>query len=177
MFSSTHTIINLLYALSVMSALSLLLDRVVTGLHQKLNQDPNHTSKNTLLAQINRCLPQTQCAQCGYPGCEPYAKAILNQEAGIHLCPPGGDETLQQLAELLNISVIPLDPQIAPSTAQKQIAWIREPECIGCIKCLQVCPVDAIVGTENYLHTVIQQDCTGCGLCLPVCPVDCIEWI
>lgn len=123
-----------------------------------------------LVELINELLPQTQCAQCGYPGCTPYAEAVANGES-INLCAPGGSTTQHALGALLNRPIevaIPNDPH--PS-----IARIREPDCIGCGLCVAVCPVDAIVGAPNFLHTVLEAHCTGCELCLSPCPVDCID--
>lgn len=122
-----------------------------------------------LVEQINDALPQTQCAQCGYPGCRPYAAAVVDGSAGINLCPPGGDSTVRRLARLLGREVIPLATSIEPS-----IAVIDEPACIGCFHCRKACPVDAIVGAPHFMHTVIESECTGCELCVAPCPVDCI---
>lgn len=126
--------------------------------------------------QIDALLPQTQCTRCGYPDCRAYADALARGESDINRCPPGGDETLQQLADLLERPLMPLAPELGrfvPST----VAFVDEPLCIGCTKCIQACPVDAIVGTGKRLHTVIEALCTGCELCLPPCPVDCIRLI
>ncbi|WP_372239458.1 electron transport complex subunit RsxB [Pseudomonas sp. 2FE] len=119
---------------------------------------------------IDALLPQTQCGKCGHPGCKPYARAIAEGEA-INKCPPGGVATIQALAELLDVPVLP--PEIAPIAPQ--IAFIREAECIGCTKCIQACPVDAIVGAAKQMHTVLVDECTGCELCVAPCPVDCID--
>ncbi len=132
------------------------------------------SSENTLVDAINQCLPQTQCAQCHYPGCLPYAKAIAEGEA-INRCPPGGEATIHALAELLGKPIIPLDDAL--SFSEPRVAIIREEDCIGCAKCIEACPVDAIVGTAKWMHTVITDECTGCDLCLPPCPVDCIDMI
>ena len=121
--------------------------------------------------QINALLPQTQCGQCGYPGCKPYAEAIAKGEADINLCPPGGMEGVQRLADLLGREVKPLDAEEKP----KQVAIIDENTCIGCTLCIQACPVDAIIGAAKQLHVIIGQQCTGCELCLPPCPVECIH--
>lgn len=125
-----------------------------------------------LIEQVNELLPQTQCAQCGYPGCRPYAAAIVDDNAPINLCPPGGDVTLHRLADLLGRDVIPLAEQGADIRA---VAVINETQCIGCTHCRTACPVDAIVGAHQLMHTVIETECTGCELCLVPCPVDCIS--
>ena len=121
--------------------------------------------------QIDALLPQTQCGQCGYPGCRPYAEAVAGGEA-INRCAPGGEATVKALATLLHVPV----PALAtPAHPPKLVAFIREAECIGCTKCIQACPVDAIVGAAKLMHTVIADECTGCDLCVEPCPVDCIE--
>ena len=127
-----------------------------------------------LLDKIDALLPQTQCGQCGYPGCRPYAEAIAREEADIDQCPPGGDACVQALAELLGRESKPVN---AAFGAEKPpaVAFIDEPRCIGCALCLPACPVDAILGAPKFMHTVIASECTGCELCLPVCPVDCID--
>ncbi|AZD56681.1 electron transport complex subunit RsxB [Pseudomonas chlororaphis subsp. aurantiaca] len=126
----------------------------------------------SLIQRIDALLPQTQCGKCGHPGCKPYAEGIANGEA-INKCPPGGDETIAGLARLLNVPVVELDISRGPAPAQ--VALIREAECIGCTKCIQACPVDAIVGAAKQMHTVLIDECTGCDLCVAPCPVDCIE--
>jgi electron transport complex protein RnfB len=129
----------------------------------------------SLEEKLNFLLPQTQCGKCGYSGCRPYAIALANG-ASINKCPPGGLPTIQKLANLLNTKVIPLDPQCG-EYAGPTIIKIREDECIGCTKCIQVCPVDAITGAAKLMHSVINFECTGCGLCIEPCPVDCIDII
>ncbi|UVK92606.1 electron transport complex subunit RsxB [Pseudomonas atacamensis] len=126
----------------------------------------------SLLQRIDALLPQTQCGKCGHPGCKPYAQGIIDGEP-INKCPPGGEETIAALAELLKIPVLELD--ISRGPAPPQVAFIREAECIGCTKCIQACPVDAIVGAAKLMHTVLIDECTGCDLCVAPCPVDCIE--
>jgi electron transport complex protein RnfB len=122
-----------------------------------------------LVEQVNELLPQTQCAQCGYPGCRPYAVAVVEGSATINLCPPGGDDTIRRLARLLGKEVIPLAESVLPA-----VAVIDEAACIGCYHCRSACPVDAIVGAHQLMHTVIESECTGCELCVAPCPVDCI---
>ncbi|WP_017902772.1 electron transport complex subunit RsxB [Pseudomonas asplenii] len=126
----------------------------------------------SLIQHIDALLPQTQCGKCGHQGCKPYAEGIAKGEA-INKCPPGGSETIAALASLLQVPVLELDPE--RGTAPPQVAFIREAECIGCTKCIQACPVDAIVGAAKLMHTVILDECTGCDLCVAPCPVDCIE--
>ncbi len=130
---------------------------------------------NSIVEEINRVLPQTQCAQCGYPGCRPYAEAIAGGEA-INRCPPGGEQTIIVLADLLGREPAPLDPECGENKGEIK-AVIREDECIGCTLCIQACPVDAIVGAAQKMHTIIESECTGCELCLPPCPVDCIDLV
>ncbi len=130
---------------------------------------------NPLVDQINAVLPQTQCGQCGYPGCKPYAEAITNGDA-INKCPPGGEAGIQALADLLDVEAIPLDAEHGEENVTT-VAYIREAECIGCTKCIQACPVDAILGAAKMMHTVIASECTGCDLCVEPCPVDCIDML
>ncbi|MCO4786249.1 electron transport complex subunit RsxB [Marinomonas atlantica] len=134
-----------------------------------------HVEGDPIVDQIDAILPQTQCGQCGHPGCRPYAEAISNGEA-INRCPPGGQTTVQALADLLDVEAIPLDGGEAEEPIKK-VAVIREDECIGCTKCIQACPVDAILGAAKQMHTVISDECTGCDLCVEPCPVDCIDMV
>ncbi|HUH31142.1 MAG TPA: RnfABCDGE type electron transport complex subunit B [Rhodanobacter sp.] len=127
----------------------------------------------TLADRIDTVLPQTQCEQCGYHGCRPYAEAIARGEAEINLCPPGGTAGIEKLAALLQRPVLQLDPAHGMEKP-RMLARIVEADCIGCTKCIQACPVDAIVGAAKLMHTVLADDCTGCELCVPACPVDCI---
>lgn len=130
----------------------------------------------TLAEQIDALLPQTQCGLCGYRGCQPYAEAIAQRRCDINRCPPGGDETIADLARLLDVAVKPLDPGCGV-TKSPAVAVIDETWCIGCTLCIQACPVDAIVGAAKFMHTVIADQCTGCELCIPPCPVDCIAMV
>jgi electron transport complex protein RnfB len=125
---------------------------------------------------IDALLPQTQCTRCGYQGCRPYAAAIASGEANINQCPPGGTATIAALAEHLGRSPMPLNP-VHGNEAPRTVALILEEHCIGCTKCLPACPVDAIVGANKRMHTVIAADCTGCELCIAPCPVDCIVMV
>lgn len=129
---------------------------------------------NPLVEQVDALLPQTQCGQCGHPGCRPYAQAIVEGEA-INRCPPGGQKTIDALAHLLGVEAPSLDAEHGVARDVPYVAYIREDECIGCTKCIQACPVDAIVGAAKLMHTVIISECTGCDLCVDPCPVDCIE--
>ncbi len=128
---------------------------------------------STLAQRIDALLPQTQCTQCGYDGCRPYSEAIAAGEADINQCPPGGDAGIAMLAALLAREPKPLNPANG-LYRPPQVAMIDEEVCIGCTKCIQACPVDAIVGASKLMHTVIASWCTGCELCIPPCPVDCI---
>lgn len=130
---------------------------------------------DSLVETIDAELPQTQCAQCGYPGCRPYAEAIARGEAQINRCPPGGDATILRLSQLLNRPVIALADGLKP--APEALAVIDEQRCIGCARCIPACPVDAIVGAHQWMHTVVADLCTGCELCIEPCPVDCISMI
>lgn len=126
-----------------------------------------------LIERIDAVLPQTQCEQCGYHGCRPYAEAIARDEAPINRCPPGGTTGIEKLAALLDRPALPLDPAHGIEHP-RMLARIVEADCIGCTKCIQACPVDAIIGASKLMHTVLADDCTGCELCVPACPVDCI---
>lgn len=130
-------------------------------------------STDMLADRIDALLPQTQCEQCGYHGCRPYAEAIARGEAAINQCPPGGVAGIEKLAALLQTPTLPLNP-LNGVEKPRTLARIVEADCIGCTKCIQACPVDAIVGAAKLMHTVIADDCTGCELCVPACPVDCI---
>ena len=127
----------------------------------------------TLATLIDALLPQTQCTRCGFPTCRAYAEAIADDGADIDRCPPGGAAGIDALADLLGRASKPLDPAYG-AEAPPIVAWIDEDTCIGCTKCIQACPVDAIVGAAKRMHTVVTSECTGCELCLPPCPVDCI---
>lgn len=132
---------------------------------------------NPVVEQIDALLPQTQCGQCSYPGCRPYAEAIASGEESINKCPPGGESTIAAIADLLGVEPEPLDAEHGTEKESAMVAVIREDECIGCTKCIQACPVDAILGAAKQMHTVIADECTGCDLCLDPCPVDCIDMV
>lgn len=157
----------MLDAILIISGIGLFLGGVLgwAAVRFRVEEDP-------LLDKIDALLPQTQCGQCGYPGCRPYAEAIANGNADINLCPPGGDEGIKRLAELLGVEPKPLGEGLEQKP--RAVAVIDEKDCIGCTLCIQACPVDAIVGAAKQMHTIIADQCTGCELCLPPCPVDCI---
>jgi len=163
-----HTLISALLALGGLAAIF----GAVLGyaaIKYKVEGDP-------LVDNIDNLLPQTQCGQCGYPGCRPYAQAIVDGDA-INKCPPGGQSTINSLANLLGVDAPSLDEEHGEASDVKKVAYIREDECIGCTKCIQACPVDAILGAAKQMHTVIVSECTGCDLCVEPCPVDCIDMI
>lgn len=154
------------------AVLTLTVIALVAGLGLSLAARRLPPDASNLVEQVNDLLPQTQCAQCGYPGCRPYAAAIVEDDVAINLCPPGGNETVRRLAELLGREEA---PSLATGPAAPAIAIIDESLCIGCTHCRAACPVDAIVGAHQLMHTVIEQECTGCELCVAPCPVDCIS--
>ncbi len=133
-------------------------------------------SASTLADRIDRLLPQTQCGQCGFAGCRPYAEALARGDPGVDVdrCPPGGDAGARGLAALLGRRAIPFD-RARGEHKPSQVAWIDESVCIGCTKCIAACPVDAIVGAAKQMHTILEAECTGCELCIAPCPVDCIH--
>ena len=126
-----------------------------------------------LVERLDRLLPQTQCGQCGFAGCRPYAESMAAGEAGEERCPPGGDAGARALAKLLGVPAAPYDRTLGEHRPP-EVALVVEADCIGCTKCIQACPVDAIVGANKLMHVVLDPLCTGCELCVPACPVDCI---
>jgi electron transport complex protein RnfB len=130
----------------------------------------------SLVNRLDRVLPQTQCGQCGFDGCRPYAEAMASRQAGVDRCPPGGDPGARALARILDTEALAYD-RSRGIHKPAAIALVIEADCIGCTKCIQACPVDAIVGGAKHMHVVIEPLCTGCELCLPACPVDCIEML
>jgi len=163
---ATASIIAAIATLGAIGTASTLMLRIAETKSREL------TEKIDIITLIDDLLPQTQCGECGHMGCKPYAAAIAQGEA-INRCPPGGDATIAALANLLDKPIAPLDGIAKPD----RVAFIREAECIGCTKCIQACPVDAIVGAAKLMHTVIADECTGCDLCLEPCPVDCIDML
>lgn len=161
----------LIYAVAALTLMALVFGGILGYAAKRFKVDGN-----PIVEQINELLPQTQCGQCGHPGCKPYAEAIANQTDPINRCPPGGETTIKALAYLLDVEALPLDAEAGVDSVRK-IAYIREDECIGCTKCIQACPVDAILGAAKQMHTVIIPECTGCDLCVEPCPVDCIDML
>ncbi len=129
----------------------------------------------SLIDKIDKVLPQTQCTECGFPGCKPYAQALAAGSTSIDKCPPGGTNTVIALAEILALDPVPYIEGARVNQRPPAVAKIREQECIGCTKCIQACPVDAIIGGAKHMHVVIEHECTGCQLCVEPCPVDCID--
>ncbi|MGM0521767.1 MAG: electron transport complex subunit RsxB [Pseudomonadota bacterium] len=164
----SNTLISLLSAVAVLAGLGVGFGALLGFVGERFK-----VKGNPLVEKIDALLPQTQCGQCGYPGCRPYAEAI-NEGDAINKCPPGGESTIAALADLLGREPEPLDGE---AQAEERVAFIREEECIGCTKCIQACPVDAIIGAAKQMHTVIEDECTGCDLCLAPCPVDCIDML
>lgn len=163
--------IEFIEAILIMAVLAVLLGVVlgIAAIKYKVDEDP-------LVDKIDEILPQTQCGQCGYPGCKPYATALAAGEAEINLCVPGGDDGVRKLADLLGKEYIPMSGEAAVEKP-KSTAVIDEATCIGCTLCIQACPVDAILGSAKHLHSVLQSECTGCELCVAPCPVDCISMV
>jgi len=159
----------MLTAILVLLGLALVFGLILgfAAIRFKVKSDP-------VVDKIDALLPQTQCGQCTYPGCRPYAEAIASGEAPINQCPPGGEQTILELADLLGRDPLPLNPENGEVKQDKTVVIIDEELCIGCTLCIQACPVDAILGASKQMHTVIADECTGCDLCIPPCPVDCI---
>ena len=132
---------------------------------------------NPVVEQIESKLPQTQCGQCGYAGCHPYAEAIADGKAEANLCVPGGNDVAKTLSDLLGVEYKPIGSEAEDAPKKKLVAVIDEANCVGCTACIKACPVDAIIGATKLMHTVVTGQCTGCELCVPVCPVDCIAML
>ena len=160
----------MLTALLVMSGIAIALGAVLgfSAIKFKVEGNP-------LVEKIDAALPQTQCGQCGYPGCKPYATAIAEGSADINLCPPGGEDGIRKLADLLGVEFKPFGGNARQKP--KAVAFIDENICIGCTLCFQACPVDAVAGAAKQVHTIIASECTGCELCVAPCPVDCISMV
>ncbi|GGB51406.1 electron transport complex subunit B [Oceanisphaera marina] len=160
---------NMLIAIAVLALLALVFGVILgfAAVKFRVESDP-------IVEQLDELLPQTQCGQCGYPGCKPYAEAVANGD-DVNKCVPGGDATMRKIADLMGVEPQPMGE--AAAAPEKKVAFIHEDMCIGCTKCIQACPVDAIVGATKAMHTVISDECTGCDLCVDPCPTDCIEMI
>ncbi len=164
--------------LGLTALLTLLLNLLAINRLVRSKREETDAEANTIdeqIAQLDLLLPQTQCGQCGHLGCRPYAEAILNG-AATNLCPPGGEITARRLARLVGDFPTALNPaHMAPLSFS--VARIREDECIGCTKCIQACPTDAILGAAKRMHSIIEAECNGCDLCVEPCPVDCIDLV
>jgi len=160
---------SIVTAVSIITGIALLAGLLLSLASKRM--PPDHDS---LVDEVNRLLPQTQCAQCGYPGCKPYARAVIEENVATNLCPPGGQETADKLSSLLGREPLNIAEDV-PSPMHQSVARIDEELCIGCTWCRAACPVDAITGAHQFMHTIIAGECTGCELCLPPCPVDCIS--
>ncbi|WP_421195091.1 electron transport complex subunit RsxB [Aeromonas jandaei] len=163
--------IHILFAILVLTLLALAFGIILGFAAVKF-----HVEADPIVDQLDALLPQTQCGQCGYPGCKPYAEAVANGDQ-INKCVPGGEATMRKIADLMGVEPQPLGGSDEAAVPVKKIAFIHEDQCIGCTKCIQACPVDAIVGATKAMHTVIASECTGCDLCVDPCPTDCIEMI
>ena len=159
---------SIMAAVSIITGIALIAGLLLSFAYKRMPAD-----SESLVEKVNQLLPQTQCAQCGYPGCRPYARAIIENNEGTNLCPPGGQETADKLSGLLGRETLTL-AQVESSLMHQSVARIDEALCIGCTYCRAACPVDAITGAHQFMHTIIASECTGCELCLPPCPVDCI---
>ena len=161
----------MLAAVAAVGALALMLGFILgyAAVRFRVESDP-------VVDKLDTLLPQTQCGQCGYAGCRPYAEAMVVGEADINRCAPGGESVILALADLLGRDAKPLDEEVGEHK-DKAVAVIDEQWCIGCTLCIQACPVDAILGASKQMHTVIAEECTGCELCIEPCPVDCIHML
>ncbi|KHS94778.1 electron transport complex subunit RsxB [Pectobacterium parvum] len=157
-------------AIAALSALALVFGLVLGYASRRFEVE-----NDPIVEEVEAMLPQSQCGQCGYPGCRPYAEAVALNGENINKCGPGGEVMMLKLSEKLNVDPQPLEGDADVQTPTRQVAWIDESNCIGCTKCIQACPVDAIIGSTKAVHTVVSDLCTGCDLCVSPCPTDCIE--
>lgn len=162
--------IHIIFVILVLTLLAVAFGVILgfAAVHFRVEADP-------IVDQLDALLPQTQCGQCGYPGCKPYAEAVAGGDA-INKCVPGGEPTMRKIAELMGVEPQPLGGEESANPVRK-VAFIHEDQCIGCTKCIQACPVDAIIGATKAMHTILQDECTGCDLCVAPCPTDCIEMV
>jgi Na+-translocating ferredoxin:NAD+ oxidoreductase subunit B len=128
---------------------------------------------NPIEAELQAMLPGSQCGQCGYVGCAQAAAALARGEAKVTLCPPGGKALAEVLAAKLGIKV----DLSAVVDDGPQLARVAEEICIGCCRCLKVCPTDAIIGAAKQIHNVINEACTGCGACTERCPTEAMTMV
>ncbi|UYA60378.1 electron transport complex subunit RsxB [Pectobacterium colocasium] len=157
-------------AIAALSALALAFGLVLGYASRRFEVE-----NDPIVEEVEAMLPQSQCGQCGYPGCRPYAEAVALNGENINKCGPGGEAMMLKLAEKLNVDPQPLEGDADVQAPARHVAWIDESNCIGCTKCIQACPVDAIIGSTKAVHTVVSDLCTGCDLCVSPCPTDCIE--
>ncbi|ENY70436.1 electron transport complex subunit RsxB [Aeromonas diversa] len=162
--------IHIIFVILVLTLLAVAFGVILgfAAVHFRVEADP-------IVDQLDALLPQTQCGQCGYPGCKPYAEAVAGGDA-INKCVPGGEPTMRKIADLMGVEPQPLGDAGSAAPVRK-VAFIHEDQCIGCTKCIQACPVDAIIGATKAMHTILQDECTGCDLCVAPCPTDCIEMV